>query len=192
MASLAGLLRCFAGIVPPAQALLRPTPTHWDGSALSDTRRKVMLVLSRKAGEKLVIGQDVTVTVLEIVGNRVRIGINAPESVQILRGELVCWLEVDSPADPLPVPLPKRMVLAAVRGPKEQRYTSPTTAMSCRPRLRIQGRGRLRAARAGRRMARSRCEFSSSKITPMPRRACGCCWFYPGIKSGWRPRGRRV
>jgi carbon storage regulator len=52
-----------------------------------------MLVLSRKPGEKVVIGEGITVTVLEVVGNRVRVGIEAPGDVRILRGELACWLE---------------------------------------------------------------------------------------------------
>jgi carbon storage regulator len=50
-----------------------------------------MLVLSRKPGEKLVIGDGITVTVLEVIGGRVRIGIAAPEDIRILRGELAWW-----------------------------------------------------------------------------------------------------
>ena len=52
-----------------------------------------MLVLSRKPGEKVVIGNGITVTVVEVQGNRVRVGIDAPEQVRILRGELACWQE---------------------------------------------------------------------------------------------------
>lgn len=47
-----------------------------------------MLVLSRKPGEKVIIGNGVTVTVLGVLGNRVRVGIDAPAQVRILRGEL--------------------------------------------------------------------------------------------------------
>ena len=50
-----------------------------------------MLVLSRKPGEQVVIGNDITITVVEVQGNRVRVGIDAPEQVRILRGELACW-----------------------------------------------------------------------------------------------------
>lgn len=50
-----------------------------------------MLVLSRKPGEKLVIGNDITVKVVEIKGNRVRLGFDAPDDVRILRAELACW-----------------------------------------------------------------------------------------------------
>jgi carbon storage regulator len=50
-----------------------------------------MLVLSRKQGERLQIGDNVTVTVLEVHGRRVRFGIEAPSSTRILRGELTAW-----------------------------------------------------------------------------------------------------
>jgi carbon storage regulator len=52
-----------------------------------------MLVLSRKPGEKIVIGDGITVTVVEVDGNRVRLGIEAPADVRILRGELAFWQE---------------------------------------------------------------------------------------------------
>lgn len=47
-----------------------------------------MLVLSRKVGEKLVIGDNITIVVSRVAGNRVTIGIDAPDSVRIMRGEL--------------------------------------------------------------------------------------------------------
>ncbi len=48
-----------------------------------------MLVLSRKIGERIWIGQDVVITVTEIENNRVRLGIEAPRSVPIWRSELI-------------------------------------------------------------------------------------------------------
>ncbi|MDB4532778.1 carbon storage regulator [bacterium] len=48
----------------------------------------VMLVLSRKEGEQLVIGDNVVLTINRISGNRVAIGIEAPREVRIVRGEL--------------------------------------------------------------------------------------------------------
>jgi carbon storage regulator len=48
-----------------------------------------MLVLTRKAGERIVIDNSIVVEVLEIQGNRVRIGIQAPSGVTILREELI-------------------------------------------------------------------------------------------------------
>jgi carbon storage regulator len=47
-----------------------------------------MLVLSRKIGEKVVIGDGITVVVKRIHGQRVTFGIEAPETVRIVRGEL--------------------------------------------------------------------------------------------------------
>lgn len=47
-----------------------------------------MLVLSRKTGERLALGNDIIVTVVEIKGNRVRLGIEAPQHINVLRGEL--------------------------------------------------------------------------------------------------------
>ena len=47
-----------------------------------------MLVLSRKEGEKLVIGDNITLVVSKISGNRVTVGIEAPADVKIFRGEL--------------------------------------------------------------------------------------------------------
>lgn len=47
-----------------------------------------MLVLSRKVGESLVIGSNVTVTVVEFRGDQVRLGVQAPRSVQVYREEI--------------------------------------------------------------------------------------------------------
>lgn len=52
-----------------------------------------MLVLSRKVGESVVIGDDVTVTILEVRGDIVRVGIDAPRSVAVHRAELLEQLE---------------------------------------------------------------------------------------------------
>ncbi|MCI0460860.1 MAG: carbon storage regulator [Gemmataceae bacterium] len=59
-----------------------------------------MLVLSRKPGEKLVIGDNITITILEVVGSRVRVGIEAPSDVRILRGELAWWQEQEETTIP--------------------------------------------------------------------------------------------
>lgn len=47
-----------------------------------------MLILTRKAGEKIRIGDDIEVTVLEVNGRQVRIGISAPSGLPILREEV--------------------------------------------------------------------------------------------------------
>ncbi len=53
-----------------------------------------MLVLSRKPGESIIISNDIKIIILEIRGNRVRVGIAAPEDVPISRAELnEFWIE---------------------------------------------------------------------------------------------------
>lgn len=47
-----------------------------------------MLVLARKAGEKILIGSDIEVEVLEVRGDAVKLGISAPREVPVWRGEL--------------------------------------------------------------------------------------------------------
>ena len=47
-----------------------------------------MLILTRKSGESLMIGEDISVTVLGVKGNQVRIGINAPKDISVHREEV--------------------------------------------------------------------------------------------------------
>ncbi len=47
-----------------------------------------MLVLSRKTNQQIIIGDDIRITLLRIEGNKVRIGIDAPKQIRVLRGEL--------------------------------------------------------------------------------------------------------
>jgi carbon storage regulator len=57
-------------------------------SVRPDKDVSIMLVLSRKSGEAIVVGQDVEVTVLEVRGNRVKLGLRGPSDVAIHREEL--------------------------------------------------------------------------------------------------------
>jgi carbon storage regulator CsrA len=82
-----------------------------------------MLVLSRRVGERLVIGDNITVVVNRMAGNRVSLGIEAPDDVRIVRGELSSIVRSfdEEPADEetgTPIPVPQ---LALVNGPVIQR-----------------------------------------------------------------------
>ena len=52
-----------------------------------------MLILTRRVGETLMIGDEVTVTVLGVKGNQVRIGINAPKNIDVHREEVYRCIE---------------------------------------------------------------------------------------------------
>ena len=71
-----------------------------------------MLVLSRKRNEQILIDGNITIEVLQVKGNTVRIGISAPRDVKVLRGELkpfgVQVIEAELPASiatAIPVPV---------------------------------------------------------------------------------------
>lgn len=53
-----------------------------------------MLVITRKSGERICVGDDVTITVLEIVGSSVRLGIEAPSEIPVHRHEV--WVAVQA------------------------------------------------------------------------------------------------
>ena len=68
-----------------------------------------MLIITRRPGEKIMIGDDIVVHVMEIVGNSVRVGIEAPRSVPVYREEIWNALrdENRAAADTAPDALPK-------------------------------------------------------------------------------------
>jgi len=68
-----------------------------------------MLIITRRPGEKIMVGEDIVVHVMEIVGNSVRVGIEAPRSVPVYREEI--WNAVReenrAAADAVPGDLPE-------------------------------------------------------------------------------------
>jgi|GEM_PF-1218813 len=50
--------------------------------------KKLMLILTRRVDERIFIGEDITLCILDIEGNRVRLGLEAPKDVAILREEI--------------------------------------------------------------------------------------------------------
>jgi carbon storage regulator len=63
-------------------------PQDPGGFAGVSKRSDSMLILTRRVGETLMIGDEVTVTVLGVKGNQVRIGVNAPRDVSVHREEI--------------------------------------------------------------------------------------------------------
>ena len=58
-----------------------------------------MLILTRRVGETLMIGDEVTVTVLGVKGNQVRIGVNAPKDVAVHREEIYQRIQKEKEGD---------------------------------------------------------------------------------------------
>jgi carbon storage regulator len=52
-----------------------------------------MLILTRRVGESLMVGDDVTITVLAVKGNQVRVGVKAPKEVAVHREEILNRIE---------------------------------------------------------------------------------------------------
>ena len=59
-----------------------------------------MLILTRRVGESLMVGDDITVTVLGVKGNQVRIGVNAPKDVAVHREEIYNRIQDDERGTP--------------------------------------------------------------------------------------------
>ncbi|PQO40896.1 carbon storage regulator [Blastopirellula marina] len=75
-----------------------------------------MLVLSRKVGDSIKIGENIEIVINRISGNRVTIGVDAPKDVRILRGEVEVELDDDSVA-----------ALAGLMGVGQLDYSHSTT-----------------------------------------------------------------
>jgi carbon storage regulator len=66
-----------------------------DGIAVQAGEAQAMLVLTRKASQSIMIGDEIEVSVLAIMGEKVRIGIEAPRSVPVFRKEVYLEIQED-------------------------------------------------------------------------------------------------
>jgi carbon storage regulator len=66
----------------------RHTPASCAEALQEAIKEKIMLILTRKVGESINIGDDITVTILGVQGLQVRLGINAPKNVSVHREEI--------------------------------------------------------------------------------------------------------
>lgn len=55
-----------------------------------------MLVLSRKIGESIIVGDDIEISIVDIQGDNIRIGINAPKSIKIFRKEVYQEIQAEN------------------------------------------------------------------------------------------------
>lgn len=69
-----------------------------------------MLILSRRTGESIVIANNVTVTVLEVRGDQIRLGVDAPREVQVHREEVFRQLEAENTTAASSADAAKRLV----------------------------------------------------------------------------------
>ena len=69
-------------------------------------REWAMLVLSRQKEESIMIGDDVEITIVDVRGDKVRLGINAPRSISVHRKEIYLAIQKEKDAEEHPAPTP--------------------------------------------------------------------------------------
>ncbi|QDS87697.1 hypothetical protein EC9_18760 [Rosistilla ulvae] len=129
-----------------------------------------MLVLTRKAKQQIRLGDDIIVTVLQVKGNSIRLGIEAPRETRVVRGELEFY-----PEQPAKSEAAATAPEAPVKAPASDSRSTPRAATSGRAtavqvvgptRLKIQQNSAV-ATRFPRTM--ERCETTVSEIRPLKR-----------------------
>ncbi|MCR2813997.1 carbon storage regulator CsrA [Microbacterium sp. zg.Y1090] len=87
-----------------------------------------MLVLTRRIGERVIIGDDIEVTVLDVKGDSVRIGIQAPRETRIQRAEIVAAVASENAAAAAATADPAALLGALARRRDPAAETSPAVA----------------------------------------------------------------
>ena len=92
-----------------------------------------MLILTRRPGESVMIGDDITITVLAIKGNQLRLGFTAPQNIAVHREEVYQRIQAGKITNILqakdgnpPVRLLDQHVRARIRGPNSRAYVEPS------------------------------------------------------------------
>jgi len=73
-----------------------------------------MLALTRKPGERIVIGDNIVVTVVDIKGDNIRLAIDAPREIKIYRGEIFDAIAAENQQAAVPMDIPKMELLKAL------------------------------------------------------------------------------
>jgi carbon storage regulator len=79
-----------------------------------------MLVLSRKSGESIVIGNDVVITILEVRGGQIRIGVDAPRNLAVHRAEIYEQVQAENRAAAASTDLKASILTTTASGLKPQ------------------------------------------------------------------------
>ncbi len=58
-----------------------------------------MLILTRRVGESLIIGDDIVINIIGVKGNQIRIGVNAPKEISVHREEIYNRIQAEKPDD---------------------------------------------------------------------------------------------
>ncbi|MDR3130063.1 MAG: carbon storage regulator CsrA [Treponema sp.] len=75
-----------------------------------------MLILSRKINEKIMIGDDISVSIIDIRGDQVRLGVTAPKSVKVFRREIFDAIKTENEAAAESTPVFPELDLGLLRG----------------------------------------------------------------------------